>query len=236
MSNASTFRRVIYERKDSKAVLFFGSPYGVSLNLLKPFISGLLNDGYTIVGYDFNNAVFTRGEAHHLPKLINYVIDDVSEVINTYEKLGITDFGFYGTSLGGFVLYNIIAKIPKLKWGVINAGGDAAEAVWQFRLLRKKFKKNGHTLDDLKESWKHLQNPDFNDSLAGNHYLIVGSHADRVVPFDQSEHLLEGLKQSGAHIDYIRVNGFGHYHAGVIGLLRCRKLIRLVHEGYATAN
>ena len=56
-----------------------------------------------------------------LPKLISEVREDIRSRISKLKAEGVTEFGFFGSSLGSFILYNCIGReIPELVWGAFS--------------------------------------------------------------------------------------------------------------------
>jgi hypothetical protein len=49
--------------------------------------------------------------------------------------------------------YNCFKTVPEFSWGVLNGGGEVAEAMWNFSTERGYFEPKGYTLDGLRAAW-----------------------------------------------------------------------------------
>lgn len=227
MAEKSIFRRQTFENNKAKSVLIFACPFGTKIGLYKMLIKGLVKDGFIVVAYDFDNQVLLSGEPSYLINLINEANKDINRVIRDYEDCGITDFGFYGTSLGAFVLFNAVAVGPDLRWGIFNAGGNIARGVWELKRTRRAFEKQGYTLDDLDKAWTKIIYPDFKNRDKRSRFIVMGSKNDHVAPYSRLEDFAGYItNKSGAEVELIKVIGYGHNHSAFIGLMKCRRLIR----------
>lgn len=221
------FKKKIYKNSTSQSVLIFACPFGTKIGVYTRLIKNLVKDGYNVVAYDFNNDVFLKGEPSYLVKLVNSATSDMAAVVNNLSSQGANNFGFFGTSLGAFVLYYASSKIPKLKWGVFSAGGNIAEGVWKLKSTKRAFIKKGYELDDLRKAWNNILYPEFLPREDNAHFLILGSSKDYVAPLYKLGEFAEYIKQkSGANVEIIKLNAYGHNHSGFIGLIRCRQLIK----------
>src|SRR4029077_16164694 len=157
-------------------------PYGTPIRKVRFAIRRLLRAGHHVVAYQTTTAVFTEADPGILPKLIFEVREDIRSRISKLKAEGVTEFGFFGSSLGSFILYNCIGReIPELRWGVFNTGGDIARGVWQIPDLKQRHVERGWSLSRLEQEWAELQWPDFG-RLDGCRFVFVGSRRDKVAP------------------------------------------------------
>src|SRR5262245_38656921 len=146
----------------AKATIFFICPYGTPIRKVRFAIRRLLRAGYHVLAYETTTAVFTEGDPMILPALISQVREDIRPRIAKLTSDGVTEFGFFGSSLGSFILYNCVGpEIPELRWGVFNTGGDIARGLWSMPELRQLHEARGWSLARLEEAWAGLQWPDF---------------------------------------------------------------------------
>src|SRR5438105_3787482 len=120
------------------AAIIFICPYGISVRAVRWAIRRLLAEGYHVLAYQMTRAVFLAAEPGILPELISGMREDIRSRISRLRSEGVTEFGFFGSSLGSFVLYNCIGdEIPALCWGVFNTGGNIARGMWRLRPARR---------------------------------------------------------------------------------------------------
>ena len=60
------------------------------------------------MAYQTTSAVFRDADPTILPELISQVRGDIRARIAKLKSQDVTDFGFFGSSLGSFILYNCI--------------------------------------------------------------------------------------------------------------------------------
>jgi len=90
------------------------------------------------VAYQTTAVVFAEADPTILPELISRVREDIRSRIAKLTAEGVTEFGFFGSSLGSFILYNCIGQaIPELRWGVFNTGGNIARGLWNMPVPRQ---------------------------------------------------------------------------------------------------
>src|SRR6202021_2935965 len=112
----------------STATVIFVCPYSAPIQKVRFAIWRLLRMGHHVVAYQTTTAVFTEADPMILPKLISQVRDDIRSRISKLKTEGVTEFGFFGSSLGSFILYNCIGReIPELRWGVFKPGGNITQ-------------------------------------------------------------------------------------------------------------
>ena len=127
-----------------RATLIFICPYSASIELVRFSLRRLLRAGYHIVAYQTNDAVFTDADPAILPELIAAVRGDIRLRIAKLKSAGVTELGFFGSSLGSFIFYNCVGdQVPELRWGVFNTGGDIAKGMWRLEGARQAFVRRG---------------------------------------------------------------------------------------------
>lgn len=227
---SSLYRRKVFPVHGAKGVIFFTCPFGYKMTPLLWAIRLLKREGFTVVGYDFNNGVFMRGDASLLPRLVEQVVEDIGTTISSYKAEGVDDFGFFGTSLGSFICYNAAARHADLKWGVFNTAGSAAKSIWKFARARKRFQSNGLELKDLLYAWKEVQYPPF-AKVPGRKFVVVGSSRDTTIPIQEHDIYLKDVRESGAAISVVDLGTKGHAKTALTALKRCRSLVGLARPG-----
>jgi hypothetical protein len=208
------------------ATLIFICPYGTPIQKVGFAIRRLLRAGYHVVAYQTTTAVFMDGDPTILPELIFGVREDIRSRIGELKSQGVTEFGFFGSSLGSFILYNCIGdEVPELRWGVFNTGGNIARGLWNMAELRQLHVAQGWSLPQLEEEWAKLQWPDFG-RLDGCRFIFTSSRRDRVAPLSNISGYLGPMRQAGADVTVREVPAVGHRTAVVAGLWQAPRLVR----------
>jgi hypothetical protein len=163
-----------------------------------------------------------------LPELIFQVREDIRARIAKLKSQGVTDFGFFGSSLGSFILYNCIGReIPELRWGVFNTGGNIARGLWRIPAVKQRHVARGWSLPRLEEAWAELQWPDFG-RLDGRRFVFVGSQRDKLAPLSEISPYLEPIRRVGAEVGVHEVPAIGHITTVIMGLWKGPQLVRMV--------
>jgi hypothetical protein len=172
--------------------------------------------------------VFTQGDPMILPELISRIRDDARSRIAKRAADGVTEFGFFGSSLGSFILYNCFGReIPELRWGVFNTGGNIARGLWSMPELRDLHTARGWSLPRLEEAWAGLQWPDFGP-LAGCRFVFASSRRDQVAPLRDISPYIEPMLRAGADVSVYKLPAISHRTTIIAGLWRAPQLIRMV--------
>ena len=167
------------------ATIIFICPYGTPVEKVRFAIRRFLREGYHVLAYQTTAAVFTEADPMILPELISQVREDIRSRIAKLISEGVTDFGFFGSSLGSFILYNCVGReIPELRWGVFNTGGNIARGLWNMPELRQLHVARGWSLPRLEEAWAELQWPDFG-RLDGCRFVFASSRRDDIAPMQR---------------------------------------------------
>ena len=223
----TVFRSKTFPLDPASAVIFFVCAYGTTITQLGWAIKRLQKDGFTVVAYDVPNRVIEGGDPALLGVSVDAVTADIKRRIDEFKRGGVTNLGFFGSSLGAFILYNAVAVVPELKWGVFNTGGDMAVGVWKLKKPRQRFQAAGIDLEQLKRAWYKLQYPKFKKRV-GCHYLFFSSYQDRLAPLREIDQFLEPLRRAGAQVDLLSATAIGHVSTVTRGLVKCRQLVDLV--------
>jgi hypothetical protein len=210
------------------ATIFFICPYGTPIKKVRFAIRRLLGEGYRVVAYQTTTAVFTEANPKILPELISQIREDIRSRIAKLTSEGITEFGFFGSSLGSFILYNCIGhEIPELRWGVFNTGGNIAQGLWNMPALRQLHLARGWSLSRLEEAWADLQWPDFGE-LGGCRFVFASSRRDNIAPLRDISQYLEPMRRAGAEVGVHEVPAIGHRTTVIAGLWKGPQLLRMV--------
>jgi hypothetical protein len=212
----------------STATIIFICPYGTPIQKVRFAIRRLLRAGYHIVAYQTTDAVFMKADPALLPELISQVREDIKSQIAELMSQGAAEFGFFGSSLGSFILYNCIGDgIPELRWGVFNTGGNIARGIWTMPMERQRYVAAGWSLPRLEEAWAKVQWPDFG-RLDGCRFVFASSRRDKVAPLSNISHYLEPMFRAGAEVSVREVPAISHRTAVIAGLWKCSQLVRMV--------
>lgn len=210
------------------ATIIFICPYGTPIRKVRFAIRRLLRKGYHVLAYQTTTAVFTEADPMILPELISQLRDDIRSRIAKLTSDGVTEFGFFGSSLGSFILYNCIGQAtPELRWGVFNTGGDIARGLWSMPMLRQLHVARGWSLARLEEAWAELQWPDFG-RLDGCRFVFASSRRDSVAPLGNISQYLEPMLRAGAEVSVREVPAIGHRTTVIVGLWKGPQLVRMV--------
>ena len=210
------------------ATIFFVCPYGIPIQRARFAIRRLLRAGYHIVAYQTTTAVFMEADPMILPELISQVRGDIRSRISKLTSGGVTEFGFFGSSLGSFILYNCIGQeIPELRWGVFNTGGNIARGLWSMPMLRHLHVARGWSLPRLEEAWAGIQWPDFG-RLDGCRFVFASSRRDRIAPLRNISQYLEPMLRAGAEVSVYEMPAIGHRTTVFVGLWKGPQLVRMV--------
>jgi hypothetical protein len=210
------------------ATIIFICPYSTPIQKVRFAIRRLLRAGYHVVAYQTTTAVFTQADPTILPELISGVREDIRSRITMLTSDGVTEFGFFGSSLGSFILYNCIGReIPELRWGVFNTGGNIARGVWNMPMLRQLHVAQGWSLPRLEEAWAELQWPDFG-RLDGCRFVFASSRRDRIAPLRNISPYLEPMLRAGAEVSVYEVLATSHRTTVIVGLWKGPQLVQMV--------
>jgi hypothetical protein len=228
VAGADGFRREEF-RTASRTffAIIFICPYGTSISTVRWAIGRLRRDGYHVVAYETTSAVFMVGDPSILPDLITAVRDDITSQIARLKSEGVTEFGFFGSSLGSFIFYNCIGDaVPELRWGVFNTGGDIAQGMWRLDGARRQHVSRGWSLARLEAAWAEVQWPEFG-RLNGCRFIFVSSRRDTIAPLDNIAQYLVPMRRAGAQVRVLKVPAIGHLTTIVAGLWRAPRIVAL---------
>ena len=210
------------------ATIFFICPYATPIQKVRFAIRRLLRARYHVVAYQTTATVFTAADPLILPELIAQVREDIRSRIAKLTAAGVTEFGFFGSSLGSFILYNCVGdKVPELRWGVFNTGGNIALGLWSMASLQRLHVDRGWSLPRLEEAWAGLQWPEFG-RLDGCRFVFVSSRRDSVAPLRDISRYLGPMLRAGAAVTVHEVPAVSHRTTVIVGLWKAPRLVRLV--------
>jgi hypothetical protein len=209
------------------ATVFFICPYSAPIQRVRFSIWRLVRAGYHVVAYQTADAVFLAADPTILPELISLVREDIKARIAKLETAEVTEFGFFGSSLGSFILYNCVGReIPRLRWGVFNTGGNIARGLWKMESLRRAHEDRGWTLARLEEAWAGVQWPDFGP-LDGCRFVFTSSRRDQVAPLAAVSEYLGPMIQAGAEVRVRELPAWSHRTTVIVGLWEAPRLVRM---------
>jgi hypothetical protein len=210
------------------ATIIFICPYDTVIQQVRFAIRRLVRRRYHVVAYQTTTAVFADADPAILPELIGQIRDDIRSRIAALTSDGVTEFGFFGSSLGSFILYNCVGReIPELRWGVFNTGGNIAAGLWSMPMLRERHEARGWSLPRLEAAWAGLQWPDFG-RLDGCRFVFASSRRDQVAPLRDISHYLEPMLRAGAEVSVCEVPAISHRTTVIAGLWKSPRLVRMV--------
>jgi hypothetical protein len=210
------------------ATIIFICPYSAPIQKVRFAIRRLLRAGYHVVAYQTTTAVFTEADPAILPELVSQVREDIRFRIAQLKSDGVAEFGFFGSSLGSFILYNCVGhKVPELRWGVFNTGGNLARGLWIMATERQLHIARGWSLPRLEEAWAELQWPDFG-RLDGCRFVFASSRRDHIAPLRNISQYLEPMLRAGAEVSVYEVPAVSHRTTVIAGLWKGPQLVRLV--------
>jgi hypothetical protein len=207
--------------------VFYVCPYSAPIQRVRFSIRWLVRAGYHVVAYQTDDAVFQAADPAILPELILQVREDIKDRVAKLEVAGVTDFGFFGSSLGSFILYNCVGReVPQFRWGVFNTGGNIARGLWKMEALQRAHVAGGWTLERLEEAWAGLQWPDFGP-LDGCRFLFTSSRRDQVAPMGEISTYLKPMLEAGAGVRVQELPAWSHRSTVIVGLLEAPRLVRM---------
>jgi acyl-CoA dehydrogenase-like protein len=236
VAGADGFRREEFGVASRAApVIFFICPYGTAISTVRWAIRRLGRRGYHVVAYETTTAVFMDGDPEILPSLIAAVRTDIGLQIARLKSEGVTEFGFFGSSLGSFIFYNCVGDaVPELRWGVFNTGGDIAQGMWRLEGARQAYVQRGWSLPRLEEAWAGVQWPEFG-RLDGCRFVFVSSRRDTIAPLANIPGYLGPMRRAGARVSVLEVPAIGHFTTIAAGLWRAPRFVALVRSGTASS-
>ena len=210
--------------------LIFVCPYSAPIEKVRFAVRRLVREGYHVVAYQTTAAVFMEADPMILPELVSQVREDIRSRIARLTSEGVTEFGFFGSSLGSFILYNCIGReIPELRWGVFNTGGNIARGLWNMPMLRQLHVAQGWSLPRLEEAWAELQWPGFG-RLDGCRFVFASSRRDSVAPLHNISQYIEPMLWAGAEVSVYEVPAVSHRTTVIVGLWKGPQLVRMVRR------
>jgi pimeloyl-ACP methyl ester carboxylesterase len=232
VASAGGFRREEFRTASrATAAIIFICPYGTSISTVRWAIRRLRRGGYHVVAYETTTAVFTAADPAILTGLIAAVRTDIKAQISRLKSEGVAEFGFLGSSLGSFILYNCVGDaVPELRWGVFNTGGDIAQGMWRLDGARRAHVARGWSLDRLEAAWAGLQWPEFG-RLDGCRFVFVSSPRDTIAPLAGVAQYLEPMRRAGAQVSVLEVPAIGHFTTIAAGLWRAPRFVAMVRPG-----
>lgn len=177
----------------------------------------LLNDkGYSVIAYEHNPIVITKGDPSLLPRLVHEICDDFAKRTVTFEEIICV-----GASIGAGLCFALQRQFPNVTRGIYAGAGVSPPAtIYEaplFFISRKKFAKAGYDKTKLLQAWADV------DILPGNNFartpfIIALGKKDRIVKFEKALNTLHAWKTNGQDIRIITKDSLGH-----MGIIRWYK-------------
>ena len=172
-----------YGNGDGKEAIALVAGFAGPVGDLEQAAVDLARSGRDTIVYTYDKRILLAGESHLLPDFIETLHQDFNARTTEYAH-----HRYGGVSLGGAIAAGMQKKDSDPEHGLYAATGiNAAELVLRHQLfralimavhridIRKTFEKNGHTLDDLKETWHHIHTAPttpFSIALGGLDYIV----------------------------------------------------------------
>lgn len=183
--------------------------FGGRIRTYSNAINALMSAGYTVVAYEYEEDVFSKGNPLLLPELINEITADFKKQSANYSSILTT-----GVSLGAYIAFNVQRRIPAAKHGIYGTAGiSVAHAIFTakvFRKFRTTFEKNGFTERLLEDTWKDIEilsDLELDDSKS---LVIIMGGLDRIVRYKTASQMMEAWKNRGIKVEYYSKRGLGH--------------------------
>ncbi len=213
-----------YLKPHTTQAIFFLCPYATPISKLHWPIRSLQRAGYSVIAIGYPESIFSTGETERLFTAVDETKEYIKDTIKDLHSQGYTEFGFVGSSLGGFVIYNCLNDIPELAWGIFG-GGNITEAIWSFRAEREQFEARGLSRKDVERAWHSLQYPELGD-LSTKRYILITSKGDKTASYTGAMEGFKRIKTAGPKVKIIMHRNLSHRKTVIINLLRIRGLVR----------
>lgn len=128
------------------------------------------------------------------------------------------------TSIGCVEALMVANNNPLVNKIILIAPGNClAESLWKgirTKSLRKSLEQKGVTLDFLKDHWRNLAPENNIEGLTGKELVIYLSKADKIIPFELGNILIEKMRAKGLNPLIIENHFLGHFGTVIQYLLR----------------
>ena len=205
-------------------------PYGTSIPTVRWAIRRLGRDAFRVVAYEATTAVFLDGDPEILPGLIASVRADIKAQIARLRSEGVTEFGFFGTSLDSASSTTASATpCPNCAGACSTPAATSPRACGSSTGPGGSTYRSGWSLDRLRRRGQG-RCPEFGN-LDGGRYVFVSSRRDKIAPLDNIEPYLGTMRQAGAQVSVLEVPAIGHFSTIVAGLWRAPRFVAMVRSG-----
>lgn len=190
--------------------------YRGKISSYKKVIKILNKKGYSVVAYEHNPIVITKGDPTLLPTLVHQICDDFTQRTVTYDEIICV-----GASIGAGLCFALQRQFPNITRGIYAGAGVSPPAtIYEaplFFISRKKFAKAGYDKTRLLQAWADV------DILPGTNFastpfIMALGKKDRIVNFEKAINTLHAWKTNGQNIQIVTKDNLGH-----IGIIRWYK-------------
>ncbi|MEI6553919.1 MAG: hypothetical protein WCO09_05120 [bacterium] len=120
-----------------------------------------------------------------------------------------------GVSIGCVQTMMIADKCSNISRIILVVPGNClAESVWKgvrTQNIRRVLESRGVSMDGLKSAWAELAPENNLTNLVGKDITVYLSMADMVIPYEQGQKLIEGMKRQGLCPIIVKNKHLGHY-------------------------
>jgi esterase/lipase len=174
----------------------------------------ILNDnGYSVIAYEHDHAVLTRGKPELLPTLVEQICADFANRAANYHKVICV-----GASIGAGLCFAIQRQFPNVTFGIYaGAGVSPPETVYEaplFYFVRKRFARLGFNKAALQKAWMEVDILP-TKSFAQTPFIMALGKKDKIVKYDKALATLHAWQHQGQPIQIITKPRLGHL--GIIG-------------------
>ena len=198
-----------YFKNASSRVACLVCGFSGHINQYEKAITSLIDDGYDVIAYEYDDAVFAAGDADILPQLIKGIAEDFEQRAKPYKERLAT-----GVSLGAYIAFNVQRLLPGLDRGIYGTAGISVSHVIfsarVFRGYRRKFEAAGYDEASLEKRWHDFEILDDLELEANKSIFLVLGGLDRIVNFKKASHMMTTWKKRGIKVSFFRIRGLGH--------------------------
>lgn len=207
-------RHQYFGRPENPTIEYF-TPYGTTLNIMKPHIWMLARKGLHVHAYEYDKAIINSGNPDILPNTIDSIQPLVERDINTLDVRGI-----YGASLGAFIGFNILRR-TEIDRMIMNTGCvSAVETLWTCPKLaeeKQAYIDAGYTKKDLADRWQNIDN---DEPPVGKSLILMASTDDDMFSFDYVRRYYTALAPNCSEAEMITSKRLSHRGAVMRNICR----------------
>lgn len=212
MNGHDSFRAVEYGSGEGQEAVALVTGFAGNVRQLDKAASDLSALGRDVVVYDYSPQVLLEGDSGLLPQLIDTLYGDFQERTSGHERKR-----FGGVSLGGAIASGMQKQHPSPEPGLFAAtGADAARLIMRNGLfnaivkrfhgvdIRKTYRANGYTMEDLQALWQDINQP------PDTAFSITLGSMDYIIPIRRMKRTIAGWKSNNPDIQSRYLPHRGH--------------------------